>query len=73
MLVRMKVSMSGPNVLRQAGAECEVSDAEAVSLFGAGFAEPVRSAGVERATAPPAERAVGAEAKPKPRKRARRK
>jgi len=58
MLVRMRVSMAGPKVLRPAGEECEVPDNEALSLFAAGYAEPVRSVEPERAVALPVEKAV---------------
>lgn len=57
MKVRMRVSMEGAES-RPAGSVCDVSNAEAKRLFEAGFAEPVRSVGVERATAPEAEKAV---------------
>ena len=70
MRVRMKVSMAGPGVLRPAGHECEVSDSEALSLFAANYAEPVRSVPVERATAPEPEKAVTRSA---PKKRAAKK
>ena len=62
MRVRLKVSRSGLEV-QPAGSEVEVSAEEAQRLFDADHAEPVRSVKVERATAPPAERAVTRAAK----------
>jgi len=50
--------MCGPNCQRQAGSEQDIDKAEAESLIAAGFAEPLRSPGVERAVAPRGERAV---------------
>ena len=57
MKVRMLVSMEGLES-RPAGSVCSVPKAEALRLFEAGFAEPVRSVEVERAVAPEAEKAV---------------
>ena len=66
MRVRLLVSFSGN--YGAAGSEKEVDNAEAQRLFAKGFAEPVKSTGVERAVAPPVERAV-TRSEPKPKRR----
>lgn len=49
MKVKLLVSRAGPAGAQNRGDEIEVSDAEALRMFDAGQAEPVRAAAAERA------------------------
>lgn len=58
MKVKMLVGMAGVNWSCSPGDEIEVTDAEAVRFFEVGYAEPIRAATVEKATAGKREKAV---------------
>lgn len=65
----MKVSMAGPEVMRNPGDVCEVDDAEANRLIDAGFAE---AAGTKRETTSTAAPETAVQPKPAKRRPAKR-